>query len=104
MGLILLATDVLLVLQRRSVVIAVAFDAARFVADSRGSAAEAEFRAQQLLHDPTATLRWSQGADTVRLRIRTRSPLVVTLGPLASWSTIDRTVIVRRELFRDELP
>ena len=100
---ILVATHVLLALQRRTVVDSVAFDVARRVAVDGGmSTAEAEGRARALLHDPNAELAWRVGSDgAVELRVSTRSPNVIGVGPLRSLATIVRTVHVRRERLQD---
>lgn len=100
--LVLLATHVLLALQRRSVVNAVAFDVARSVARNDAmTVAEAQARARDLLHDDEATIEWlSVADDDIGLRITTRSPMLVTIGPLADLAIITRTVHVRRELLR----
>ena len=96
---ILVATHVLLALQRRTVVDSVAFDVARRVAVDGGmSAADAEVRARALLHDPSAELAWRVGNDgAIELRVSTRSPTVIGVGPLRRLATIVRTVHVRRE-------
>lgn len=100
---ILVATHVLLALQRRTVVDSVAFDVARRVAVDGGmSAADAEGRARDLLHDPSAQLTWRVGDDgAIELRVTTRSPTLIGIGPLRSLATIRRTVHVRREQLQD---
>ena len=101
LAIVLLAAHVLLALQRRSIVEAVAFDAARSVARKDGaSAGEAESRARSLLHDATARFEWNENADTVDLRVVASSPLILRIGPLRGLASIDRTVHVRREIER----
>lgn len=101
LAIVLLAAHVLLVLQRRSVVSAVAFDAARSVARADGtSTGEAEARARSLLHDPTARFAWSENADTIDLHVIATSPVILRIGPLRAMTSVDRTVHVRRETER----
>ena len=103
---LLVATHVLLALQRRTIVDAVAFDTARSVARGGGvSIDEAERRARALLHDDRATVVWRAVDDgDLELRITTHAPMLIAIGPLAKLATIERTVHVRRELLRGNRP
>lgn len=103
---LLVATHVLLALQRRTIVDAVAFDTARSVARGGGiSIDEAERRARALLHDNRATVVWRAVEDgDLELRITTHAPMLIAIGPLAKLATIERTVHVRRELLRGNRP
>lgn len=103
---LLVATHVLLALQRRTIVDAVAFDTARSVARGGGvSMDEAERRARALLHDKRATVVWRSVDDgDLELRITTRAPMLIAVGPLAKLAMIERTVHVRRELLRENRP
>lgn len=103
LGIVLLPTHVLLALQRRSAVGAVAFDTARRVALAGDpiDRADAEARARTLLGDPSATLDWTTTDQQVSLRIVTRAAsLLPGIGPLRSLTRIDRTVTVRSERLR----
>ena len=103
---LLVATHVLLALQRRTIVDAVAFDTARSVARGGGvSKDEAERRARALLHDNRATVVWrSVDEGDLELRITTHAPMLIAIGPLAKLATIERTVHVRREFLRETRP
>jgi hypothetical protein len=103
---LLLATHVLLALQRRTIVTAVAFDVARSMARNGGiEPGDGERRVRELLHDDHAVVEWlSVVDDDVELRITTRSPSLIAVGPLAGLARIERTVHVRGELLRTARP
>ena len=111
LALVTFAAQLLISLYARTVVTAVAFDAARSVAtgtDGRGDAetsdtTRAERTARALL-GPTgnrASFSWTIDPDAVELRVRAPVPrlalLPVSLGGLTE---VDRTVTVRTERLR----
>lgn len=108
LGTLLFAVQVLLNLYATSVVNAVAYDAAREVAQADGSPAArtgAENRAKTLLGKwgEQATFDWSGStADDVVLRVRGSVPgvLLPALQRPTPFSAIDRTVRLRVERWR----
>src|SRR5688572_18770047 len=103
---LLLATDVLLELQARSTVTAVAYEAAHRVAvsedASRRDRADAEQHARRILGDVGATARfdWEADGDGVSLRIRASRPGALLTAVGLRSPDVDRTVSVRREVLR----
>ena len=103
LGLLMFSLHVLLALHTRSVVTAVAWDAARSVARDGGpDTGEAQTRAVQLLSGLRPHLSWDDSTpDTVVLTVSVTSPgLVPGITSLDSLRQIQRTVRVRREGWR----
>lgn len=107
--LLLVAVQVIFDLYARTSVSAVAFDAAHTVAgaDAGGTPAaqaRAEHRARAELgrFGERVVFTWTVDADDVRLRVTVHNPSVVPrlVSEPLGLDSIDRTVVIRRELFR----
>jgi Tfp pilus assembly protein PilX len=93
---LLMATHVILNLQRRSLVHAVAVNAVTAAAREGGSEVEQSERVGRLL-GPTARPVWSSSGADVVLNVTVRGVQLIAVGPLAELATINIEVRARRE-------
>ncbi len=93
---LLTATHVIVNLQRRSVVRAVAVGAVTNAAKDGGSRADQDARLRRLLGS-TAIWRWSSSGADVVLHVTAKGVPIVGVGPLRELSKIDVEVRARQE-------
>ncbi len=95
---LLTATHVIINLQRRSVIHAVAVEAVTSAAKEGGSRTDQDARLRRLLGN-TAGWNWSDGGADVVLRLTAKGVPLIGVGPLRNLSDITIEVRARREEF-----